>query len=89
LRDRLRYETPVFTPERERDGSVQASRIYRTTTTPSASSPKNSGVVYCARRPLDTRRLLRWCYGLPIDTGIPDVGGGDGFHLRLLNVYGW
>ncbi len=46
------------------------------------------GLSFKVRRYLETRRLLKWCKGLPEDARILDVGCGDGFHLHLLQRSG-
>jgi len=51
-------------------------------------SEKKFGIVYKIRSELETKRLLRYCKGLPENARILDVGCGDGFHLKLLRQNG-
>jgi len=66
----------------------EAGRIYPDHYHAFEFKPQEFGFVYKVRRRLETRRVLKWCRGLPENARILDVGCGDGFHLRLLKDSG-
>lgn len=80
-RCRLVYLTPRPAPD-------EAARIYPDHYHAFQFRPAEFGLVYRVRRRLEARRLLHWCWGLPTDARILDVGCGDGFHLGLLHEFG-
>ena len=51
-------------------------------------SAERFGLAFKVRRYLESRRLLRYCEGMPADGRVLDVGCGDGFHLQLLRDFG-
>lgn len=71
-----------------RPADEESSRIYPDHYHAFQFKPNEFGIVYRVRRWLESRRLLKWCRGLPDNARILDVGCGDGFHLGLLRDFG-
>jgi SAM-dependent methyltransferase len=71
-----------------RPSEAETERIYPETYHAFGFKASEYGLIYRVRRWLESKRLLRWCRGLPSQARILDVGCGDGFHLELLRDFG-